>query len=127
MVSGKGGRLWFSGGGSGFRVRVRVSGQWEGEVGVALWEDAARPTLQGGRPGPLCELGGSGEFGWGWGEELPTKLVQAQVVQAQVELHVVSSSSPANAAHGYVYRVGVGAWRADLRRRRVMHTWRRRA
>ena len=24
MVSGKGGRLWFSGGGSGFRVRVRV-------------------------------------------------------------------------------------------------------
>ena len=54
---------------------VRVSSQWEG--GSELWvcgrtqhvlpcrEDVwVRPSLL-----PLCRLGGSGEFGWGWGRE----------------------------------------------------------
>ena len=50
----------------GHLVRAKRSGQGKGEVGVGLWEDAARPTLQGGCVGPLCWLGGgAGVSGWG--------------------------------------------------------------
>ena len=100
-----------------------------------MWEDAARPTCREGAR-TLSAVYGSGwrvRMGLGEGSrrqaaggrrraagggrraagggKLPTTLVQVQVVQAQVELHVVALR-PANAAHGYVYRVGVGALRA---------------
>ena len=122
VVSGKGVWLWFCGTMPfpAGRVLGLTRDVW---AGVASSDEAGGGKHAARSSGKQRQAAGGRRHAAGGGE-LPTKLVQIDVVQAQIELHV----RPVDAVHhGYVLS-GRSRSVAEryLRRSRAKHTWRRR-